>query len=57
MGAWNAVKGHLYEGHGRDHLIRRVSRVESGSPATGSNAIHRQEQEDLLSRAFGVLPN
>jgi 2-oxoglutarate dehydrogenase E1 component len=55
MGAWNAVKGHLYETHGRTHEIRRVSRAESGSPATGSNAIHHQEQEELLNRAFGVL--
>ena len=55
MGAWNAVKGRLYDGHGHSHEIRRVSRTESGSPATGSNAIHRQEQEELLGRAFGGL--
>ncbi|MCP3993115.1 MAG: multifunctional oxoglutarate decarboxylase/oxoglutarate dehydrogenase thiamine pyrophosphate-binding subunit/dihydrolipoyllysine-residue succinyltransferase subunit [Actinomycetia bacterium] len=55
MGAWNAVKGHLHQAHGRTHEIRRVSRAESGSPATGSNAIHHQEQEELLNRAFGVL--
>jgi 2-oxoglutarate dehydrogenase E1 component len=55
MGAWNAVKGRLYEGHEHSHQIRRVSRTESGSPATGSNAIHHQEQEELLNRAFGVL--
>ena len=55
MGAWNAVKGHLYDSHGETHQIRRVSRTESGSPATGSAAIHRQEQEELLNRAFGAL--
>ncbi|MEM9131601.1 MAG: multifunctional oxoglutarate decarboxylase/oxoglutarate dehydrogenase thiamine pyrophosphate-binding subunit/dihydrolipoyllysine-residue succinyltransferase subunit, partial [Actinomycetota bacterium] len=55
MGAWNAVKGRLYEAHEFTHQIRRVSRTESGSPATGSNAIHHQEQEELLNRAFGVL--
>lgn len=55
MGAWNAVKGRLYEAHGESHKIRRVSRPESGSPATGSNAIHRQEQDELLQRAFGGL--
>jgi 2-oxoglutarate dehydrogenase E1 component len=55
MGAWNSVKGRLYEVHGHTHLIRRVSRTESGSPATGSNAIHRQEQEELINRAFGDL--
>jgi 2-oxoglutarate dehydrogenase complex dehydrogenase (E1) component-like enzyme len=29
-----------------------VSRAESASPATGSAALHLQEQEDLLARAF-----
>ncbi len=52
MGAWNAVKGRLYEAHERTHTIRRVSRTESGSPATGSAAIHKQEQAELLDRAF-----
>ena len=55
MGAWNAVKGRLYEAHGETHRIRRVSRHESGSPATGSVAIHKQEQAELLDRAFGGL--
>ncbi|MEM7340697.1 MAG: multifunctional oxoglutarate decarboxylase/oxoglutarate dehydrogenase thiamine pyrophosphate-binding subunit/dihydrolipoyllysine-residue succinyltransferase subunit [Actinomycetota bacterium] len=55
MGPWNAVKGRLYEAFEFTHQIRRVSRTESGSPATGSAAIHAQEQEDLLNRAFGVL--
>ncbi len=55
MGAWNSVKGRLYEAHGDTHRIRRVSRPESGSPATGSIAIHRQEQDELLQRAFGGL--
>ncbi len=52
MGAWNAIKGRLYERHEKTHEIKRVSRTESGSPATGSLAIHRQEQEELLQRAF-----
>jgi len=52
MGPWNGVKGRLYEAHGHTHTIRRVSRSEAGSPATGSQAIHRQEQEELLERAF-----
>jgi 2-oxoglutarate dehydrogenase E1 component len=56
MGSWNSVKGRLYDAFGDTHQIRRVSRAESGSPATGSNAIHRQEQEELLNRAFGGLP-
>lgn len=52
MGPWNGVKGRLYEAHGDTHMIRRVSRSEAGSPATGSQAIHRQEQEELMERAF-----
>jgi 2-oxoglutarate dehydrogenase E1 component len=55
MGPWNFVKGRLYEAHGDSHTIRRVSRDESGSPATGSAAIHAQEHEELLARAFAEL--
>ncbi len=57
MGAWNSVKGRLYEAHGETHRIRRVSRPESGSPATGSMVIHRQEQAQLIDRAFGGMPS
>ncbi|MEZ5371912.1 MAG: multifunctional oxoglutarate decarboxylase/oxoglutarate dehydrogenase thiamine pyrophosphate-binding subunit/dihydrolipoyllysine-residue succinyltransferase subunit [Microthrixaceae bacterium] len=57
MGPWNGIKGRLYEAfEGRDIEIRRVSRVASGSPATGSALIHRQEQEEILNKAFGDLP-
>jgi multifunctional 2-oxoglutarate metabolism enzyme len=34
---------------------RQVSRVGSGSPATGSHTIHVQEQEDILARTFAGL--
>jgi len=51
MGAWNAVKGRLYEAHGDNYSIRRVSRPESGSPAGGSPTVHAQEQQDLLNAA------
>ncbi len=56
MGSWNFVKGRFYEAHGETHLIHRVSRTESGSPATGSNAVHHQEQAALLAEAFAPLP-
>ncbi|MFQ5557700.1 MAG: multifunctional oxoglutarate decarboxylase/oxoglutarate dehydrogenase thiamine pyrophosphate-binding subunit/dihydrolipoyllysine-residue succinyltransferase subunit, partial [Acidimicrobiales bacterium] len=36
MGPWNAIKGRFYEAFDGSHTIRRVSRFESGSPATGS---------------------
>ncbi len=52
MGAWNSVKGRLYEAHGDTHQIHRVSRTESGSPATGSHAVHQQEQAEILAAAF-----
>ena len=48
MGAWNFVKGRLYERHGDTHKIQRFSRPESGSPSTGSARIHAQEQDQLL---------
>ena len=51
MGAWNAVKGRLFEAHETTHRIRRVSRPESGSPATGSPSVHAQEQDQLLRAA------
>ena len=51
MGAWNGIKGRLYEAHGDDYSIRRVSRPESGSPAGGSAVVHAQEQQDLLEAA------
>jgi 2-oxoglutarate decarboxylase len=55
MGPWNAVKGRLYEQFEHSHHIHRVSRFESGSPATGSSAVHTWEQADLLERTFGGL--
>ena len=51
MGAWNGIKGRLYEAHGDNYQIRRVSRPESGSPAGGSPTVHAQEQQDLLDAA------
>jgi 2-oxoglutarate dehydrogenase E1 component len=53
MGAWNFVKGRLYEAHGDTHKIQRISRPESGSPSCGSAKVHAQEQAQLLGRLFG----
>jgi len=33
---------------------RHVARVESGSPATGSKAIHDQERADLREQTFST---
>jgi len=35
--------------------LRRVSRVESASPSTGSMAAHKLEQADLINEAFAEL--
>ena len=55
MGPWDGIKGRLYEAHGRDYEIRRVSREGAGSPATGKALIHAQEQREILERAFAPL--
>jgi 2-oxoglutarate decarboxylase len=54
MGPWNHIKGRLYEAHEDTHGIRRVSRQESASPATGVLAIHQAEQRDLFDSALTV---
>jgi 2-oxoglutarate decarboxylase len=53
MGAWNFVHGRLHKVLRDSHTLRHVSRAESASPATGSAALHRLEQDDLLTRAVG----
>jgi 2-oxoglutarate dehydrogenase E1 component len=53
MGAWNFVHGKLHKVLRNSHTIRHVSRAESASPASGSAALHRLEQEDLLDRSVG----
>ncbi len=55
MGPWNGVKGHLFRAHEASHTISRVSRVESGSPASGSHQIHEQEREQLFEECFAGL--
>ena len=52
MGSWNFVKGKFYEHYDDTHQIERISRYESGSPATGSAAVHAQEQAELIERAI-----
>jgi 2-oxoglutarate dehydrogenase E1 component len=53
MGAWNFVHGRLHKLLRDSHTLRHVSRAESASPASGSAALHRLEQDDLLTRAVG----
>jgi 2-oxoglutarate dehydrogenase E1 component len=54
MGAWAFAQDRLAGRLGDDHKIIRVSRHESGSPATGSHTIHVQEQEAIVDAALSV---
>ena len=56
MGAWSFVHGRLHRLAGTRYQLRHVSRAQSGSPATGSSAIHQLEHEDLLERSVGSVP-
>jgi 2-oxoglutarate dehydrogenase E1 component len=53
MGAWNFVHQRLHRLLRDTHSLSHVSRAESASPASGSAALHRLEQEDLLVRSVG----
>ena len=55
MGPWNYLKGHLHDAFGERYDIVRASRTESSSPATGSGAVHVQEQAELIARTFASL--
>jgi 2-oxoglutarate dehydrogenase E1 component len=52
MGAWGFVRDRLGRLVAGDYRLERVSRVASGSPATGSHAMHDLEQADILERAL-----
>jgi 2-oxoglutarate dehydrogenase complex dehydrogenase (E1) component-like enzyme len=54
MGAWAYVRDRVRALVGNDFHFRKITRVASGSPATGSHAMHELEQEDLLARALGT---
>ncbi|HEX4865594.1 MAG TPA: hypothetical protein VFV02_16110, partial [Acidimicrobiales bacterium] len=53
MGAWTFVRDRLESMLGDDFRFSKVSRVASGSPATGSHAMHELEQADIIERALG----
>ncbi|HUR78766.1 MAG TPA: multifunctional oxoglutarate decarboxylase/oxoglutarate dehydrogenase thiamine pyrophosphate-binding subunit/dihydrolipoyllysine-residue succinyltransferase subunit [Acidimicrobiales bacterium] len=52
MGAWTYLRGKLARIVGSSFPIVEVTRVESGSPASGSAAAHSLEQNDLYERAL-----
>jgi 2-oxoglutarate dehydrogenase E1 component len=55
MGPWSFVQSRLRPTVGDDFRLRHVTRVESGSPASGSKPLHDLEEEDLLVRSFEGL--
>jgi len=55
MGPWNFVEHRTWRIKDRGYDLRHVARVESGSPATGSKAIHDQELADLMEETFAGL--
>jgi 2-oxoglutarate dehydrogenase E1 component len=54
MGAWAFAQDRLAERFADTHKVLRVSRYESGSPATGSHTIHVQEQEAIIGAALSA---
>jgi 2-oxoglutarate dehydrogenase E1 component len=56
MGAWNFVHGKIHRLFRDRYRLRHVSRPPSGSPATGSHAVHELELGSLLDEAVGRLP-
>jgi 2-oxoglutarate dehydrogenase E1 component len=55
MGAWPYFKLNFSDFLVPKYRLRRVSRVESASPSTGSMAAHKMEQAELIEEAFGGL--
>ena len=53
MGARSFIASRYYSSLIEGRRLTVASRAESASPATGSGAAHRLEQQMLLSEAFG----
>ena len=54
MGAWRFIESRTWRVKELGYDMRHVARVESGSPATGSKAIHDQELVDLMDETFAT---
>ena len=52
MGPWHFVEHRLWRIKDQGYDLRRVARVASGSPATGSKTVHDQELADLMDETF-----
>jgi 2-oxoglutarate dehydrogenase E1 component len=52
MGAWNFIEHHVWRIKELGYDLRHIARHESGSPATGSKAVHDQELTELMDKTF-----
>jgi 2-oxoglutarate dehydrogenase E1 component len=52
MGGWYFASDRLRRLAGEDYKLSHVTRIESGSPASGSAALHSLEQQDLIARTL-----
>ncbi|MDB4664663.1 2-oxoglutarate dehydrogenase E1 component, partial [bacterium] len=55
MGAWPYIKLTFSDELSQNYDLKRVSRVESASPSTGSMAAHKLEQAELIDEALADL--
>ncbi len=55
MGAWRFIEHNTWRVKDQGYDLRHITRVESGSPATGSKAIHDQEHAELMEAVFRDL--
>ena len=55
MGPWRFVEARFWRIKEEGYDLRQVSRIGSGSPATGSAAVHQQELADLMDETFQDL--
>jgi len=53
MGAWVYVRICLGETISLRHPLAGVTRAPSATPAAGSHRSHKQEQAEIIARAFG----
>jgi 2-oxoglutarate dehydrogenase E1 component len=52
MGPWHFVEARFWKIKEQGYDLRLVSRIGSGSPATGSKGVHDQELADLMDDTF-----
>jgi 2-oxoglutarate dehydrogenase E1 component len=55
MGAWNFIEHRTWRVKDLGYDLRHIARVDSGSTATGSKAVHDQELAELMERTFTDL--